>query len=342
MNLRHDGQLAQSLFMQQQEKHSCTDCGHTYLATESRFAGCHRRRVVGGGTIVSSGGGPLREMHLLPHCGTELPAEMLMESAPEQLPALAELVHDNADIGTGAIYRMLVAGIRSGVVEGVAVAGFHLSRILLDANRADVRYQVPPRPYTGNGEIYADYLHRRGDQLREEALLPWLAAVNELLDGMGDDGVVYHHHTYDIFPLSPRPYDRSTAKRPAFQLLWKRPAAVANDDGDQVQRHDPGLTTLENVVAVRDQISRFLEVQFGLPDSSGGIDQPLTLPPVPFSGARAGDPPHLPQHVIYDLRKDILSTEERVRSWVEGRPWGVRMRFAAAGGGGSQGPVVDR
>ncbi|MGH3836671.1 MAG: hypothetical protein ACRDSF_13370 [Pseudonocardiaceae bacterium] len=312
------GKLA---FLEQQRQHPCTDCGHSYLAADPVSEGSDfRREIVGGGTVVSSNHGPITEVHIVPHCGTEVPGDLIDDLDPEQLPALSELVHGNADIGTGAIYRTLVEDVVSGESKGVVVAGFHLSRILLDANRAKLEEQMPLRPYVGSADIYSKYLRRRRDELREEALIPWLEAVDAILRKMSN-GVVYHHHTYDVSSLSPRPWDRGPdLKRPAFQLVWKKPAWEAVFDHEE-QSRDGGLAPLEDIEGVRDRICRFLQVEMGIVDSEGAIDYPLRLPVIPFSGARSGDPPDMPQHVMYDLRKDVLVTEEKVRSWVAARPW---------------------
>ncbi|MFI6760232.1 hypothetical protein ACIBF5_13955 [Micromonospora sp. NPDC050417] len=270
---------------------------------------------------MTSTRGPVRELHILPHGGTELPTDLIEETDPENFETLSQLVHQNVDLGTGAIYRRLVEGVRSGAAEGVAVAGFHLSRLLLDANRATVEAQLPVDPYVGSAEIYQTYLRRRGRDLRHEALLPWLAAVDEILQSMDSRGTVYHHHTYDVLSMSPRPWDRGVAaKRPAFQLIWRRPSldGVIDEGGESA---DPGLARLEDVEDVRFRIRDFLERKIGLTEGNGDIDYPLLLPVMPFRGSRRGDPPTSPRHLVYDLRKDILLTEEQIRSWVLDGPW---------------------
>lgn len=306
-------------FLTLQRQHPCTDCGYSPLTDTAPAEGLHfRRMTIGGGTLVMSEYGPITEVHILPHCGTELPQDLLDQLDPDQLPAIAQLVHDNADTGTGAIYHELVAAVVSGQLRGAAVAGFHLSRVLLDANRVKFEEQLPLRPYAGSSEAYEPYLRRSGEKLRKEALLPWLEAVNRILRQL-DNGVAYHHHTYDLFSLSPRPWDRGTGHmRPPFQLVWQKPTnslEIAGPPGTN------GLTPLEEIRLVRDNIAEYLRRNSGLADCDGDIDFPLTLPVVPYWGADRADPPEAPRHILYDVRKDILDTMEKIRAWVTRAPW---------------------
>jgi hypothetical protein len=315
----HKSSASQSGFLNEQRKHLCTDCGHSYLGADIAAGQSFERRVIGGGTIVASTSGPIRELHILPHCGTELPDDLLNEIDPAQLPDLAALVHDNCDIGTAAIYRTLVDRIITGQAEGVAVAGFHLSRLLVDANRDELEHQLPARPYVGSPELYTRYMQRNFDELRFGALAPWLDAVDEVLREMGEEGVAYHHHTYDVYSITPRPWDQAShEKRPAFQLVWERPTLPEHQ---AVNGTDRGLANIEDLRVIRDRIMEYLEAKIGIDDGSGDIDFPLLLPVIPFGGARRSDPADRPQHVMYDLRKDILATEETIRSWVGDGPW---------------------
>ncbi|MBB5870782.1 hypothetical protein F4553_004161 [Allocatelliglobosispora scoriae] len=322
LTVGHNDQAIQLDFLDHQRRHACTDCGHAFLNAETPAEGFdYHRQVIGGGTIIANTLGPIREVHILPHCGTELPDELLREIDPADRPALAQLVHDNADIGTGAIYRHLAESILAGRGEGVAVAGFHLSRLLLDANRIEVVYQVPASPYVGTSELYADFMQRRGTELREDLLLPWLDAVNRLLRQMGESGVAYHHHTLDVYSMTPRPWDQAShEKRPAFQLVWERPTLDATSE-PAPGVVDPGLAPIEDLRGVRDRITEYLEAKVGLEDAAGEIDFPLLLPVVPFAGALRGDLADLPPHIMYDVRKDILATDDLIRSWVGDGPW---------------------
>ncbi|MGH3669113.1 MAG: hypothetical protein ACRDSH_00540 [Pseudonocardiaceae bacterium] len=269
---------------------------------------------------MSSTHGPLRELHIVPHGGTEVPQELLDEIDPEQFPTLAELVHANADTGTGAIYRTLVEGVTSGDVRGIAVAGFHLSRILLDANRLKPEEQVLVHPYSGDGRLYSEYLIREAGRLREEALLPWLRAVDGILCQM-QGGVVYHHHTYDLVPLSPRPWDQDPGvKRPAFQLSWRKSNwDTVFEVGCSLEVDE--LAPLGEIEQARDRIGEFLCDKIGATGTSGAIDHPLLLPVLPFRGTRRGEYCGTLHHVVYDLRKDFLVTEDQVRLWVRDSPW---------------------
>ncbi|WBB72866.1 N-formylglutamate amidohydrolase [Micromonospora sp. WMMD1128] len=313
-----------SLFLDHQRRHSCTDCGHAYLDSHLGPAGEHFRRLrVGGGTIVANTDEPLRELHIVPHGGTELPADLLSAVDPADYPRLAQLVHENVDLGTAAIYRHLVDDIVAGRARGVAVAGFHLSRLLLDANRHLVDEQLPPTPYVGSADLYREYLLSEGRRLRVEALLPWLEAVDEVLREIGGAGTVYHHHTYDVYSMSPRPWDRGfTEKRPAFQLIWRR-APLSPTDVDPAET-DPGLAPVADIEDVQATIRDFLEQEIGVGNGTGQIDYPLLLPVLPFRGTRVGDPPGAPRHLVYDLRKDLLATEQHIHSWVVVAPWRFR------------------
>ncbi|GIJ25931.1 hypothetical protein Vqi01_10930 [Micromonospora qiuiae] len=311
------------LFLKHQREHDCSDCGHPYLDADLTSVGPHVRRLrVGGGTIVADATAPVRELHVLPHCGTELPPDLLAAVDPADYGKLAQLVHDNLDLGTAAIYRHLVEDIVAGRAPGVAVAGFHLSRILLDANRDAAHEQVPENPYAGSAELYRDYHLSEGLRLREEELLPWLTAVDDLLREMDGQGAVYHHHTYDVYSISPRPWDRGfTTKRPAFQLIWRR--SPVDRAGNYLAAGDPGLARLADIEAVRDDIRDFLEQEIGVGNGTGQVDYPLLLPVLPFRGTRQGDPAS-PRHLVYDLRKDLLATESQIRSWVTTAPWRFR------------------
>lgn len=320
--VEREGGASKAALLEAQRSHLCTDCGHVYLTDEYVPDGpYHRRQIFGGGSIVTSLEGPVREVHILPHGGTEFPQDFLAEASPNDFPALSNLAHENSDIGTGAIYRELVNGIVSGRSRGVVVAGFHFSRLLIDANRAKTEEQLPAAPYIGRSDIYSDYIKRQGHTLREQALLPWLDAIDEILHTMGGEGVVYHHHTYDVRSMSPRPWDLgSRPERPPFQLVWKKPTWEATPDPTVLSAEDD-VVALQDIRDVRDQIGEFLAREMGVTDGRGGIDYPLQLPAVPFLGARVGDSSDTPRHVCYDLRKDILLTDEHVRAWVEVAPW---------------------
>jgi hypothetical protein len=302
-----------------QRGHDCTDCGFSYLDEPDVEGADFLRQVIGGGTVVRSTREPITELHILPHCGTELPADLVSEIDESDLPVLSRLVHQNADIGTGAMYRVLADRVMSGLAPGVAVAGFHLSRLMLDSNRAAPQDQMPARPYVGSADIYADYLRRHRADMREYSLLPWLAATNGILREMDDRAVVYHHHTYDVLSMSPRSYDLGASReRPAFQLTWRKPAM---DELAGELSEVEGLAPLEDVEDIRDRIWKFLEVEAGVQNGQGDIDYPLNLPVTPFLGTRQGDPAGGPCHVLYDLRKKILTTDELIHAWVQTAPW---------------------
>jgi hypothetical protein len=304
-------------FISAQRQHDCLDCGWAYLADDWTRKGSAARQVFGAGSIVFSADQPIRELHIVPHGGNELPDEFLADLSPDRMTDLVALVHDNSDLGTGAVYRSLVDKIVRGEITGAAVAGFHLSRLLVDCNRADPTKQTPRQPYVGTSELYADYLDSTNAMLRAQALQPWLDGVNELLELMGEAGNVYHHHTYDLFTMSHRPYDFGEGMpRPAFQLIWNRTPSgeLSTDDNDR------GLAPLAKVETIAAQISEFLSGEFGIPDPAGAIDYPLGLPLAPFHGMRHGEN-LAPSHFAYDMRKDVLTSEARVQAWVTSAPW---------------------
>jgi len=306
--------------VEQRTGHQCMDCGYAYLQQSDVDGADFCRRVIGGGTIVASTREPIRELHILPHGGTELPTDLLSGIDSERFSDLSRLVHKNSDMGTGAMYRELADWVMSGQAPGVAVAGFHLSRLLLDANRVHLNDQIPARPYVGDPELYADYLSQSGRDLRDGALLPWVEEVNKILRSLPDDAVIYHHHTLDVYSLSPRPYDVAAAQaRPAFQLTWKKPTIDDRFD-DLDTRHAEGMAPLEDLEKVREKIGAFLG-EIGVTDSVGHIDYPLYLPVSPFYGTRDGDYSVGPKHVLYDLRKKILTSSELIHSWIHTGPW---------------------
>lgn len=317
-------------FLQAQAQLECFDCVHAHLSGPpggtNQYA---HRRIAGGGTIVWSKHSPIREFHIVPHGGTELPGDFFAEHDPGTWGDIAQLIHLNADTGTNTIYTRLAEQIGRGELPGTAVAGFHLSRLLLDANRGTAADQVPLEPYVGDADLYQPYLLRHGDRLRREYLNPWLGAVNAFLAVLEDFSVVYHHHTYDLTSMSSRPYDfADKQERPAFELVWKRP-----DDGtgfESIQaaavrtRRDwrgGGLAPLEDLKEVRDAISTYLMERHEAASVDGYIDYPLELPLAPFEGTRRSDWSAKIQHVIYDMRKDYLDTAEKVRDWVDTGPW---------------------
>jgi N-formylglutamate amidohydrolase len=323
--VRHTLERTAGAFLEVQRGLGCADCNQAYLGGPDYMEGEHSyRQAVGGGTIVASRRTPITEVHIVPHGGSELPAELLEQTARPIWRPLAELVHLNADTGTGTVYARLAERISSGELDGAAVAGFHLSRLLIDANRVDPQHQTPARPYVGEPDLYEHYLTRNREKLREAYLDPWVYAVNELLAELENPGVVYHHHTYDLTSMSPRPYDLGELDRPAFQLVWKRPDEGAVPVTEEVLKLDPrggGLARMEDLKDIRDNITNYLADRDGAASVDGYIDYPLELPLTPFLGTFRADLTVSVQHVMYDIRKDFLDTEEKVLGWVDEGPW---------------------
>lgn len=315
-------------FLEVQRRLDCPDCSLAHWSGprqwENEYA---HRQIVGGGSVVWSKGAPIQEVHIIPHGGTELPADLLGRVSRDRWDALSDLVHANADTGTGFIYARLAEQIKSGELTGTAVAGFHHSRLLIDANRAEPAKQTPARPYVGEPELYGGYLRANSERLRDEYLLPWVAAVNQWLSRLTLHGLVYHHHTYDLTSLSPRPNDFGDKMlRPAFEFVWKRPDDGAVDITDESVRLDPrggGLARLEDLKDARDSVARYLSDRYDTSHIDGHIDYPLELPLTPFTGTTRADLGDFVPHVMYDIRKDYLDTEEKILNWVDSGPWRV-------------------
>ena len=326
----YEGEL-QDIFRTVQSQHPCTDCGlDDRNITHWARSGNIVLEMMGGGSIVRNAQGRLREIHIIPHGGTELPSDLLEEIGTNNFGDLAQLVHDNSDIATRAIYLALVKEILDGELEG-AVATFHVSRILIDANRAKINDQIPERPYTGSARWYTNYLQRNRHRMAVELAEPWFDATNKLLERSGDCPV-YHHHTMDTYALSARKYDKGgKSKRPEFQLFWRRPPdgdlsdGDTNPFGDSSSDNDTGLAPLELLTAIKSRMQRFFDEMGGEADPAltGRIDDPLRAPVMPFQElARKAERRHA--HILYEVRKDLLNSEDQVKRWVAGQAWNVK------------------
>jgi hypothetical protein len=312
----------QASFKRVQKMLPCTDCGLDPLG--SRTEGAHGEvEVAGGGTIVWDPRAPVRELHVIPHGGVDLPTELLMDVGERDFDELAQLVHDNADTGTRALYSLLAKSVLTGRSPGAAVAAFDISRVLIDANRLLAGDRIPVLPYVGSPELYAAYLDRRRpdlDRLADE----WIAKVNSILSA-SSGLAVYHHHTYDIFARSSRPYDQSAdVKRPAFQLFRRRPTV----DGENCD--DIGLAPIRLLNDIAARISTFLSDSTGSSDTTGQVDFPLSLPVTPFHGCLNDGVSGQNHHIIYEIRKDLLDSESRVENWFNARPWAVPLNESPA------------
>jgi N-formylglutamate amidohydrolase len=313
-------------FAELQRGHACTDCGTDYLNTGVEFN--RHVTIYGGGSIAHDHRVPIREIHLVPHGGTEIPPEMAQALSVQQQFELAGLIHENSDLGTGSVFRKLAT--QDETEQGVVVAAFHLSRLLLDANRGHQSEQVPHHPYIGSRDLYGDYADRQAQLLRADALLPWFAQVNQLLAEAPPGCPVYHHHTYDYYSMRPVAWDAAHhQRRPAFQLSWRRPGLDPQDK--LVHSVDQGLAPYAQVSQVKAGIEQFLAEVIGLDDPAGDIDFPLRMPLTPYAGTNLGAARTDLRHVAYDVRKDVLNSEERVGLWIEHGPWRVRESVSATG-----------
>jgi N-formylglutamate amidohydrolase len=317
----------QQAFRAVQSQHPCTDCGlddREIIAAATR--GTMSVRIVGGGSVLRDRFAELSEIHIFPHGGVELPTSLLQRVGPRRFGELAKLVHDNLDLGTRAIHRSLVERVDGGQLRGAAIVAFHVSRLLADANRWRRADQVPVAPYTGSPELYGDYLEQHRQALLDSYLDPWIDAVNELLDGAPEGTISYHHHTMDIHALSQRDHDAGGGRRrPPFQLFWKRPPG----DGD-VPAADTGLAPRDMLDRVRASMQAYFAGTAG-PEAGtagaeaadGAIDFPLRTPVMPFHGCRHEKLGRDYLHVVYEVRKDLLDSRERVERWAGSQPWEV-------------------
>lgn len=313
-----DGEF-HDLFREARSGHDCTDCALDVpdAATLSAAAGV-RCDLVGGGSIVRDADRPLTELHVVPHGGVELPADLLEETGPASFAELARLVHDNLDSATRVMHAALVALIVRRELRGAAVAGFHLSRILVDANRLLSTDQVLRAPYVGSPDLYSGYLAENRERLSREYAGPWIDAVNDLL-GDNPGCVVYHHHTYDVRSLRPRVHDlgRPGRLRPPFQLFHARPSLEATP------RDDEGLVPHETLTKVRASIGAFLAELTGTRPVDGAVDYPLRAPALPFTGCVNDGLDRRYVHLIYEVRKDLLRSRADIERWIAARPWAV-------------------
>jgi hypothetical protein len=318
----------QKAFRSTQSIHQCTDCGLDDDEIVNMAAGSNMSlHIVGGGSILQDSHEGPSEIHIIPHGGVELPTDLLRQVPVCHFDELANLVHDNSDIGTRAIHRSLAASVFSGKLKGVAIAAFHVSRLLFDANRLVDTEQVSMVPYTGSPELYADYLATHWRTLRSEFLEPWVNAVNDLLDSAPEGVVAYHHHTMDIYSLSRRIHDiGGDGKRPPFQLFWMRPPR--NDKKNRDEQEDrTGLAPREVLEVVRSKMEKYFSQIIGEEEASGGkIDYPLSVPRTPFHGCLNERLDRDYRHIIYEVRKDLLATSESIDRWMEHQPWHSQAR----------------
>jgi len=265
-----------------------------------------------GGGIVCGPAEPRGEVqvHVIPHGGTEVPVDFLSGAWSDRaLAGLARLILLNSDAGTPSIATRLLDRARAGGGEVTTyVAYFGISRLFLDANRLLADDQVPATPYVGLAEPYREYLAEHGERLRTGLLLPWLRAVNALIR-RHKATIVYHHHTYDVVGQAAKPYDRRAFReRPPAQVFWRRPSL-----GDGV---DPvGYAPRAVMEAIADVMTRALWSRDGDP-APVRLDDPLSTPPMPYHGCVAEHGDERPWHLVYEVRKDLMTPRPRLDAWL--------------------------
>jgi hypothetical protein len=304
---------ADEVFRSAQRAHQCTDCGYgppllgALPARKNVYEGWH-----GGGTLVLPAA-PVSELHIVPHGGTQLPSRVLTDIDSSSYSALATLVHENLDLGTGAMYRRLADLVGRGSLPTSAVAAFHVSRIVLDPNRAQRKGQVTETPYSNSAKFQLELPASEKEGFRQTLLLPWLDAVCKVISTSSLE-VVYHHHTYDLTGLSPRSNDRGGfEKRPAFQLFSRR-------DNHERLGLPPTFASAKTLSSVEDRIRNFLYGWRSAEDCDGSIDYPLRAVETPFHASGRDEEP---VHLIYELRKDLLPDVASVNTWIDSRCWAV-------------------
>lgn len=252
-----------------------------------------RVEEVGGGAIIAVNQGSAGLIHIVPHGGALAPEALGDLLGPEHVQALATAVVLNRDAGTTQLCHNLVRLALERRL-GLTIAYFKTSRLFLDANRAYDTEQVPLSPYAGSSELYEEYMRTSGDRERQRLLLPWLARVNDLL---AVANVAVHHHTFDNLSLAYRDHDKKPwQSRPQAQVFWQKPTLAA----------DIGVPRGEFLPrAVVERLAATLRLGLGLDEVL--VDDPLVAPIMPFLASQVPGQAPGPWHVVYELRKDLLT-----------------------------------
>jgi predicted N-formylglutamate amidohydrolase len=238
--------------------------------------------TLGGGWLVLPRTEPIEVLHVVAHGGTELPEQFADTYAPQDPRLLAQSMLDNADLGTAAMATRLALQ-----PHGRAVAFFGCTRLLVDANRALTEQQVPRTTYRGVPLLRDDLSAERRAEVAATLLQPWLAGIEQCLaDHRQTVTRIVHHHSFDEFPGSATPHDRSRARRPAAMLFQDR-----QNNGGGTFLPQGELQRL--VAALRTPLRRLdatAEVE---------VDSSYVAPMMPIV-------PHTVPVCVYELRKDLL------------------------------------
>ncbi len=239
-------------------------------------------RAIGGGHLVLPASGAIEVVHVVPHGGMQLPAQFADTFAATDPRLLAQSIVDNCDLGTAAMATRLALQ-----PLGRAVAFFDCTRLLADANRALPEQQVPHAAYRGVSLLRADLPETKRREIRTTLVQPWHTAIEQCIaDHAHTLRRIVHHHSFDEFPGSATPHDRSRERRPAAMLFQDR----QNNGGGSFL---PATELRRIVAALRAPLQRL--------DATAQVevDSTYVAPAMPIV-------PRTVPICVYELRKDLL------------------------------------
>jgi predicted N-formylglutamate amidohydrolase len=250
---------------------------------------------------VVTSGDPVRELHIIPHGGYQIPSAYTWALSVNDPARVAQTVWDNYDQSTPALATYLVRSLESHPHR--AVAYFEVSRVLVDANRLQLEEQIPLKPYKGDAVLRHDLTVAHKQQLVDDLLRPWMAEIERLISP--DLVVVMHHHTYDQFGLALSAYEK-------LQAGEQRPAGMI------FQNYDfEGYNKMFVSAALLPQLVGLLRgyLQHMAPDADVTIDWPYVAPAMLANWIAAKSAAI--QSLVYEVRKDLLVGASNIARWGE-------------------------